>query len=963
VFVQEAFALNPRKVFTQYSRTVWNQQQGLPQDTITAIAETSDGYLWLGSDEGLARFDGYEFVVFDSVSGHLPSNSIKALAAGPNGLLWIGTPNGLVRLADNKSQVYTMADGLPDKAIDELCVDHQGTLWIAAGGALARFDGKEFQTFRSDGNTPTTVRTVYEDRHNVLWVAGLGGVAQFSRGKFISSIPREVFNGDVIAKLTVDSHDNLWVAGSVGLVRHSPDDQIRKFTKQEGLPDNFVRAISEDHDGNLWVGTNSGLARLRGNRFTLEGPGDLIRCLLEDSDHDLWVGSRIGLSRLRDDIFTVYGKSEGFPSDSPNTVFEDRDKRIWVGFHDSGLLLISPKAYRTFTAKDGFPAEEVFSIHQAHDGDLLLSTRGGLVRMSGFEFRTFEPPDEFGRRNVFDSLEDSSGRVWVATSNGLGQLQSEKLKMVIPGGSLFSSALVTLSESKDGTLWAGGYLTGLLRIHGEDRRWFTRENALSSNQIRSLSEDRNGTLWIATFGGGLNAYQDGRFTHYTARDGLLSDNISNIVDDGKSLWLGTTRGICRVSKAELRDLSAKKITRLHPINYGVEDGLRSAQAAPGYPVAGGGIRSSDGRLWFPTSNGLAVIDPNRPKDRGPRLKIHISQLSIDGKIIKASGPVKLTPQSSRLQVRYAAIYLSAPERVEYAYKLEGLDTDWVEARHRRETEYTSLPHGQYRFLVRAGLPGEPVTEQSYSFEKLPTFYETVWFRALFAATAIAGICGAYKMRVRRLRNRFAMILEERARIAREIHDTLTQGFVGISSQLEALASVLPDGLKVAWDYLEVAQKMAHHSLTEARRAMSDLRGTAFDRGDLATAIRCGAAIWTLGSDVAVDIEAPTTGVPCALPEDSKLHLLRIAQEAVTNVVKHAHASKLWIKLYRDGSALHLLIADDGQGIQNGGDAFSLKDGHFGMIGMRERADRLGGEIHLASHPGEGTQIEVTVPIQ
>jgi signal transduction histidine kinase/ligand-binding sensor domain-containing protein len=960
--LQQANALNPRKSFTQYSRTLWNQQQGLPQDTITAVTQTANGYLWLGTDEGLVQFDGYDFTVLNVATGHLPSNSIKALAVGTDDSLWVGTSNGLVRLTDKKIQLYTTANGLPNNAIDELCVDHAGNLWIAASGALARFDGKNFSAFLPGKDIPITVRTVYEDRHNVLWVAGLGGVVQFLDGKFVSIIPWSALSGSLISKLIVDREGNLWVAGSLGILQRSPQNRIRSFTKQDGLPDSFIRALWQDRDGNLWAGTNSGLARLRGDRFVAEGPGELIRCLFEDNEHDLWVGSRNGLSRLRDDVFTVYGKSEGLPSDSPNSVFEDREHRVWVGFHDKAFVLFSPKELRAFTTKDGFPADEVFSIRQSRSGDLLLSTRSGLVRMRGWEFHTYLPPDAFGRPNVFDALEDSSGKIWVAVSDGLGVLQGDKLRLVFRGGPSASSAVVTLHESKDGTLWAGAYQMGLFRIRGQETRRFTTEDGLSSNQIRAVIEDNDGTLWIATFGGGLNALRQGKFTHYRMNDGLLSDNISNIVDDGESLWLGTTRGLCRTPKAQLRDFSAGKIDHLHPTNFGVEDGLRSAQAAPGYPIAAGGIRSSDGRLWFPTSNGLAVIDSNRPQPPGQPLKIHLVGLAVDGKPVDPSDSLKLTPKSGRLQIRYTAIHLSAPERIEYSYKLEGLDPDWVQAGKRRETNYTSLPHGTYRFVVRAALPGEKATEQSYYFEKLPRFYETTWFRVLCLAAVFAAIWGIHQMRVRRLRYGFALVLEERARLAREIHDTLTQGFVGISSQLEALASALPDSAGSAWDYLEVARKMVRHSLTEARRAMSDLRGTALQDRDLETALRCGAEMWTLGSDVAVDIDAPNASVRCPLPEESKQHLLRIAQEAVTNVVKHAHASKVRIKLYNEASALHLLIADNGRGIQKE-DPFSLLDGHFGLIGMRERTGRLGGELRLTSPPGGGTEIEVTVPLQ
>jgi signal transduction histidine kinase/ligand-binding sensor domain-containing protein len=959
--VQALFALDGRKSFSQYSRMVWTQQQGLPQDTVTAIAQSKDGYLWLGTDEGLGRFDGYEFLTFDTATGSLPSNSVKALALARDDSLWIGTTGGLVHLTGNRSRIYKTSDGLPDNSIDDLEMDRAGNLWITAGGALTRFDGKHFKVFLPGKEIPITARTVYEDRDQNLWVAGLGGVVQFSNGKFIPRVPWSELTGDLITRLMVDPKGNLWIGGSEGIVEVSPDNEIRKFSKDDGLPDNFVRAIWLDSDGNLWAGTNSGLARLHGDRFRAEGPAGLIRCLYEDTEHDLWVGSNSGLSRLKDDTFTVFGKSEGLPSDSPNTIFEDRDRRLWVGYHDNALLLISQNGYRTFNARDGLPEEEIFSIKQSRTGDMLLSGRGGFVRMSAKGFKTFMFPDAFGRKYVFDSLEDSNGRLWLASSNGVAQLIGDKLRPVIPGGPLGSSAVVTLFQSRDGVLWAGTYQMGLWRFQGDEKRQFTTNDGLSSNHIRLVLQDSDGILWIATFGGGLNMLRSGTFHHFTTKDGLISDNIANIVDDGSSLWLSTTRGICRVPKAQLRALLAGKITRLQPMNYGVENGLRSAQAAPGFPIAGGGIKASDGRLWFPTSNGLAVIDPNAEKRAQSPPRIRLQEVLVDGKPIALSRDLKLSASSNTVQIRYSAIHLSAPERVEYSYKLDGVDGNWVDAEHRRETGYNSLDHGKYRFTVRASLGGGAASEETYDFEKLPKFYETLWFRLLALASLFVGVWGAYQMRVRQLRYRFTLVLEERVRIAREIHDTLAQGFIGISSQLEAVSCVLPNDGSSARAYLDMARKMARHSVTEARRAVSDLRTSLLESGDLAMALRSGTQIWTSGSDVVVEIDAPDTSSGAQIPHEFEQHLLRITQEAVTNVVKHASASKILVTLNRERSLVRLRIVDDGCGFRQQ-DPLSPMNGHFGLIGMRERTQRLGGTFQLLTGPGEGTRIEVTCPL-
>ncbi len=937
----------------------------MPQDAIRAIAQTADGYLWLGTDEGLARFDGYDFTLFNKANRGLPSNSITALAAAADGSLWIGTANGLLRYHDKQFRVYTTRDGLPDDSITSIYIDHSGALWIVAGVSLCRLEKGVFTTYAPGAEFPvTSFRMVTQDRRQNLWVAGFSTVGQLRNGKFEPVIRPAQLAGSFISSMVADERGNLWIAGSKGAMLVTPSGQLRTFTEREGLPDTFVRSILVDRDGSVWAGTNGGIARLEGDRFVtplLETGREQqqVRCLFEDREGDLWVGATDGLVRLRDDVFTDYGKSEGLPSNEPNTVFQDHAGRIWVGFHDSGLMLFSPPGNKLYTTREGLPNNEVFSIREAPGGDLLIATRGGLVRMHNGRFHPFVPPDPLGRELVFDALEDSAGRVWLALPGGLAALTGDRLTMVIPSEPLLNSAVVTLCEGQGGVLWAGTYGKGLWRVKGATRKLYSTADGLSSDQIRSIYQDADGTLWVATFGGGLNAIRGGRIYRFTEKDGLLSDNIAKIEDDGESLWLSTTRGICRVAKGQLNEFAAGKRTSLEPLNYGVEDGLRSAQCSPAYPVGGGGSRMPDGRIWFTTSRGLAVLDPKARKRSRYTPIVHLAEMTADGEPQDLTRMARLRPGSERIQFRYTAIHLSAPELVQYSYRLVGLDPEWVKAGSRRLINYNSLRHGQYQFTVRAELPGGPATEQSYSFVVLPEFYETAWFRLACAGLVLVSAWAIYQVRLRQIRMRFAAVLEERARLAREIHDTLAQGFVGISSQLDAVAMCMPDEGAPARKHLDMARRMARHSLTEARRSVMDLRASVLEGQDLAAALESGTRLWTAGSGVEVNVEV--AGPPGRLPEEMEQHLLRIAQEAVTNVLKHAGASRIWIKLHTEARRLYLRIVDNGRGFEQDG-VFSAAGGHFGLLGMRERAERLGGELRLASHPGEGTEVEVTVPL-
>lgn len=957
------YALNPAKALTQYSVTVWSQQNGLPQDTIRAITQTTDGFLWLGTDEGLARFDGYEFVAFGKGQGGLPSNSVNVLAASPDGSLWIGTPNGLTRYVHGQFRTFTQKDGLPGNAVSALLIDHAGTLWIVAGGSLSRFDGARFKNFIREQDVPLrVVRGVWEDREQRLYAAGTSSVARLENGRFRSLFEPSVLAGDFPAAVLTDHREDLWILGFRGLVRKSPDGRIFRYGSREGLTDPFeLRAIKEDRDGNLWVATNSGLGRLEGDRFRTLAEGvaqDGVRSLFEDRDGNLWVGTNRGLLRLRDDVFTVFGRTEGLPSDEPNAIYEDRKGTVWAGFLDAGLRRFAPGD--PFHAIPTGPDKgHVYSIRETRAGSLLVSAREGLEIWDRGRMRTLMLPDPQGRKRVFDALEDSAGKIWLALPQGLGQLRESKLTTLIPAASpsMLEGAFVTLAEARDHALWAGTIQSGLWRVSSEGNRLYTTADGLGSNLIRSLHSDPDGTLWIGTFGGGLNAFSEGRFRRFTERDGLLSDNISHIVDDGEALWLNTTRGICRIPKTQLRDFTNGKRPHLEPTNYGLADGLRSAQAPPDIGLGGG--RHSDNSLWFATARGIAIYRPGMNRRASRPLPIYLAEITADGRRLDGPSHFQVPPGRGRVEIRYAAINLSSPEVVHYAYKLEGLDSDWVAAGNRRVVGYNNLGRGDYRFRIRAEAPGFPPAEAIYELELLPHYYETSWFRGVCVAFVAFACWMVYRLRVRQIRLRFAAVFKERLRLAREIHDTLAQAFVGISSQLDALETCLPENLRPAHVYLDLARRMAQHSLTEARRSVMDLRSTVLTDRDLAAALESDARNWTTGSPVSLEIHV--TGSFQNLPEDMEHNLLRIAQEAITNASKHARASRIEVKLERTTKIVSLKIFDNGCGFHVD-DAFAGMGGHFGLIGIRERAERIGGEFHLQSEPGAGTEVEITVPL-
>jgi len=968
------YGLDPRKSLAQYSSTIWAQQHGLPQDTIRAIAQTPEGFLWVGTDEGLARFDGYEFVVHNQENNNLPGNSITSLASAADGSLWIGTSKGIAQLRDGQLRSWTIKDGLAEGPVSSLFVDHLGNLWVVAGGNLSRFDGRTFTNFVKEKDLPMrSARGVAEDGKHDLYVAGISSVAKFVGGKFRDAIDPNALAADFPTGISADREGNLWIVGVRGIVRRSPNGALTRFPIGNGKTDLFgLSNLTEDRDGNLWVGTLNGVARLEGGQFRGLGEAGVsdptsetfrsgsVQALFEDRDGNLWAGGSNGLLRLRDDRFVVYRKSEGLPSDEPNTVFEDRSGRTWIGFLDGGIALMSGSGVRSLAGQAGMPKGRVFAIRETHDGELLVSSRDGLTRIRDGHARLIVPPDPHGRKTVYDAIEKSpAGALLLATTNGIVELDGTQFRTVVPGGPMLEdSAFVALLKGKDGTIWAGSMRRGLWSVASDGRiRRYTMKDGLGSDQIRSLYQEPDGTLWVSTLEGGLNLFRDGKFLSFRAKDGLLSDNVASVIDDGASFWISTTRGISEVSKTELLDFANHRAAKLNPVNYGMADGLPSAQCAPSLGAGGG--RHADGTLWFVTSRGIAVYNRQTSRHLDAAPQIQFTETTSGGREMKRGSNPQVPPDGSRLRIRYAGIYLRAPDLVQYSYKLDGLDSDWVNSGNRRTVDYTSLRHGPYVFHVRAEVPGGSSSEASFGFEMLPHLYETVWFRSLGVLFVLALAWLAYHLRVRQVRYRFALVLDERARLAREIHDTLAQAFVGIASQLDALETCMPENAQPARGFLDIARRMARHSLTEARRAVMDLRTTALDDQDLAAALDSGARGWTVGSGL--DVKVDLRGDASKLPENVAHHVLRIAQEAISNVLKHARATKVALNLSVDKNQLQMKIADNGCGFDSSG-AFATAQGHFGLIGMRERAKRVGGKLAVEAKPGSGTEVELTVPL-
>ena len=965
IIAPDAAALDPHTSLDQYSRRAWPSE--LLRRSVRAITQTTDGYLWLASDEGLIRFDGYEFSNLTKSDGSLPEEAISALCAARDGSLWIGTRNGLSHYVNKQFFHYTTKDGLPDNFISKIFEDHTGTLWIAAGAHLARLKSGAFKTFKPQQEIPiTVVNDMSEDSHGQLWVGGRGGIAKLTEETFVSATILPEVSDKTPTAILADRHDNVWAASASGLMERLPSGKVQWYGESHGMPATSVYSLLEDRDGNIWVGTGKGLARLERNRIVTshnDSPmhnDSAVRSVFEDHDANLWVASPDGLNLLRDNAFTTYYQAR-LPSDEPNTVVQDRRGRAWVGFHSSGLALVSKEGQKTYTTRDGLPSNEILSIRENGAGDLLIGTRSGLVHIRGTHLGNFMPDDFLKGKAVFDTLENTAGenagsKLWAAVDGGLIEFDAGKRRDLIPLDSSTLNPVVNLYQGRDGVLWAGTDGKGLWRIQRDRKRLFTTADGLSSNWIRSIYQDPDGTLWIGTFGGGLDSLRDGRFFRFTTKEGLPSNNVMKVIDSGETLLLNTTSGIYQLPKRQLHDFQEGKRQLLVPINYALSEGLSSARCTPNnFPYGGGG--GTEGRLWFTTSCGLAVLSPDKIKRFLPPVA-HVEEMIADGRSVDLTHGARLKLETGRIEFRYAGIHLGAPQRVQYAYRLEGLDPDWVQAGSRRVADYNSMGPGQYRFVLRTWLSDGIPSETFYSFQLLPAFYATAWFRFLCVILALTATFAIYRLHVWQIQNRFELVLEERAGLARELHDTVVQNLFGIASQLEAVLQGTPDERR----HLETALRMTRYSLTEARRSLTDLRLSRLEGQDLTIALQSGIRSWTAESEVRVDFDVDSGSSGVTLPGQAKQELLRIAQEAVCNSLKHAGANKIRVNLHVEGRTLCLRIADDGRGFEQRDALSTQEEEHFGLIGMYERAERLGGDLRLVSHRGQGTEVEVTVPL-
>jgi ligand-binding sensor domain-containing protein/signal transduction histidine kinase len=1005
---QSPAAESADKSETEYLVDVWRTDEGLPNNTVTAMAQTPDGYLWCSTYDGVVRFDGVRFVrIGPDDSTNQQANRVQCLHVDRSGRLWLGTDGaGVLLYSDGAFTAFAERFGSSTSAVRSIAEDAEGNLWLGTRGGLGRLrQGKLTWFTDAAGFTNTTKSTwsVAVDPEGRVWAADWGNLRFFKNNTFETALSGPAVQQPLrIVHVTPDG--NIWTGMTSRAQRLTADGQWKSLDDDTLFANAEVTAFCQMRSGEFWVGTRKGLYRLRDGRWAAITAGDglvssEVRALFEDREGNLWVGTgTAGMARVKRRVLKTFGARHGLTDGGVLALREKPAGGLWVGMNSGRLAEEEAGTFHSVTGGAGWAGDAAIkSILSARDGALWVGTFGnGLMRFHSGSSNQFTPTVGSPARidKVMALLEDRAATIWVGTYYSLYKATGTNVLVQAEVGERELRAPITaLIESRNNALWVACYGLGVLRLGQDGTNWLTRHDGLPTHLVRTLYEDSAGALWIGTEAG-LCWWRNGRATTFTSAQGLTDDTVSQILeDDNENLWLGGRRGIMRVAKADLRAVADGRRSALEVFVCGQGEGMLSLECSGGFCPAG--LKTKDGRLWFPTAKGLVMVEPSalRQAMNPSPPPVYIEEARADGRLVArphaAAGaplspsprldPIVLPPGTRRLEFAYTALSLTAPERVRFRHRLEGYDPDWTEAGAARVAAYPKLPPGQYRFQViacnNAGVWNE--TGHALAFRIAAPFWRTWWFLSLggmaFAALLAAGVrfvsVRQLRRRLRRLEEAHA-IDKERMRIAQDMHDEVG----GKLSRISFLSDLARRSMVETSDASRQIDEVSE-AARDVIRTVDEIVWAVSPRNDTLESLthyicRHAEEFFEL-TPVELELELPAEFPVHRLSAEVRHNLFCAVKEALNNVLKHAQATNVRVAFVIKPAAFRVSITDDGVGFRAeeiaaallpAGPGAPVVSRGDGLLNMQERMESIGGACVVESQPGQGTRAVFTVPL-
>jgi signal transduction histidine kinase/ligand-binding sensor domain-containing protein len=962
----------------QLVHTTWTPDDGAPTE-IRALAQTGDGYLWLGTVSGLVRFDGVRFVPLSAPSGDsIPTGGVRSLLEAHDGSLWIVWRNGAVsHLSGGRLISYGEHNGLPPTL--QLTQSSAGVLIAATVRGLARFNDGKWETFGRDWGFPgTKADGAWFDRGDTLWVEAEDRVVYLptNERRFIDPGMRLVAQSAQTA-FAQDKDGAIWMA-EVYRSAHT----IPRLGHRASISEVKVGAwtLLIDRKGSLWIGTlGDGLrrvldpTRIRGRRIAQFGPeaeqfsekdgllSNVVSALLEDDEGNIWVSTVGGLERFREGAFTPSATPGGVRQ---RLVVATRDSSVWTtAFNTFELIRLGPR-----NRDQVHTPVALINLAEDSSGTLWSARLDGIFRIQGGRV-TPSPLSDRDVQHLVEVVVDSLGTIWLFDEElGLLRLGRSGLVRVAPIGPPTRGHVVMFSD-REGRIWVGQENRVALYDHGKVSL-FTQAQGMTLGGVRAFFQDRGGGQVWASGDRGLSRFEGDRFRTLPERQGVPGRSVYGIAaDDGGGWWIVTRDGVLLVPPGAFDRALADSDYVVPHRRFDRRDGLGGM--IPRWTYGRWVTRSMDGRIWVATDGGVANVNP---RDLPPSVPptVLIEGVRVDGREAAAAEGTSIRPESRDVEIDYTATSLSIPERVQFRYRLEGEDQTWHEVGSRRRAYYTGLAPGRYTFRVIAsnsdGVWNEAGAGAAWKFRVLPAWYQTLVFRSgVVVLIGVLGAAAAALVQRRRhlrsqetLKGQYEATLAERARIAQEMHDTLLQGFTGITIQLRAIQRIIGVRPEEGVAALDGALSTADVALRDARNSIWDMRAVELEGRDLPEALE--GAVRSVTGQASATLEFTVLGDRRPLTPEVATTALRIGREAVLNALKHAEAKRIQVQLDYGRLVLTLEVQDDGRGMTPGAAEQAASDGHLGLAGMRARASKGAGTLHITSEPGQGTIVRASLPI-